>query len=119
MPKINDFLNLIWTLALAYFAWIFFRANTLSDAIVIIGNIFNPATYNLDIQLFDLVADFYLSFILIGILIVIEILWEKYGLIEKLIQTPRILKYVMFFVVVFTIFVLGKWDESDFLYFQF
>jgi D-alanyl-lipoteichoic acid acyltransferase DltB (MBOAT superfamily) len=119
IPHLNNLLNLIWTFVLVYFAWIFFRANSFSDAILIIGNIFNPYTYNADIQLFYYPADFYLSFGLIGLLIVIEILWEKYRLIEILSAKPRYIRWAIMIVALISVMVLGKWDESDFLYFQF
>ena len=119
IPHLNSLLNLIWTFVLVYFAWIFFRANSFNDAILIIGNIFNPYTYNADIQLFYFPADFYLSFGLIGLLIVIEVLWEKYQLIEKLSRKPSYIRWTIMIIALISVVVLGKWDESDFLYFQF
>lgn len=119
IPHLNSLLNLIWTFVLVYFAWIFFRANSFNDALLIIGNIFNPNTYNADIQLFYFPADFYLSFGLIGLLIVIEILWEKYQLIEILSAKPRYIRWAIMIIALISVMVLGKWDESDFLYFQF
>jgi len=119
IPHLNGLMNLIWTFILVYFAWIFFRANSLSDALLIIGNIFNPFSYNTSIQLFYYPADFYLSFGLIGLLIIIEILWEKYRLIETLSARPGYIRWALMVVALIMVMVLGKWDESDFLYFQF
>jgi len=116
---LGNFLNLIWTFGLVYFAWIFFRANNLSDAIHFITNIFDFSTYNMDVQLFHFKADFYLSFVLIGFLAFVEILQEKYNLIQRLTQQKAVVKWLLFFVILGSIFILGKWDESDFLYFQF
>ncbi|MCD4696812.1 MAG: MBOAT family protein [Bacteroidales bacterium] len=116
---VNNFLNLAWTFVLVYFAWIFFRANSFYDALLIIGKIFDLGTYNHAVQLFNFRADFILSFILIGVLIIVEIWQEKYRLVEKLKTQPRIVKWLVFVVVVSSILVLGKWDENDFLYFQF
>ncbi len=111
--------NLVWTFALVLFAWIFFRANSLGDAMLIIGNIFDFSTYDTNVQLFHFKADFYLSFILIGALMIVEIAQEKYNLIEKLRVTGRSAKWGIFLFLLLLIFVLGKWDEADFLYFQF
>ncbi len=119
IPHLNNFINLAWTFVLVYFAWIFFRANSLSDALLIIGNILDFQTWGGAIQLFHFRADFYLSFILIGILILIEILWEKYQLIERLQTQTRLLKWTLMIVIIMSIFILGKWDQNDFLYFQF
>jgi D-alanyl-lipoteichoic acid acyltransferase DltB (MBOAT superfamily) len=119
VPYLNNLINLVWTFVLVYFAWIFFRANSLSDATLIIGNILNPQSYGGDIQLFQFGADFYLSFILIGILIIVEVLWEKFSLIQRLEEQSRMIKWALMIMVVLSIFVLGKWDQNDFLYFQF
>ena len=114
-----NFANLVWTFALVLFAWIFFRANNLGDAMLIIGNIFDFSTYETSIQLFHFKSDFYLSFLLIGALMIVEIAQEKFNLIDKLRVTGRAAKWGIFLFLLFLIFVLGKWDEADFLYFQF
>ncbi len=111
--------NLLLTFALVFFAWIFFRANTIGDAMLIIGNIFSISTYSFDLQLFHFKADFYLAFLLIGTLMIVEIAQEKYNLIEKLRATTRWAKWGLFLFLLLLIFILGKWDEADFLYFQF
>lgn len=116
---IRDSVNLLWTFMLVVFAWIFFRSNNLNDAMLIISNIFDFSTYNTDIQLFHFSIDFYLSFILIGVLILIEIAQEKYNLIKKLQFSKRWVKWGLLILLVLSIFILGKWDETDFLYFQF
>ena len=116
---LHHFLNLSWTFILVYLAWIFFRANSISDAFLVIQNILNFETWDLSVQLFHFTSDFYLAFALIAILIVVEVLQEKYHLVETLKVQPRFLKWILFIVVVAFIIILGKWDESDFLYFQF
>jgi D-alanyl-lipoteichoic acid acyltransferase DltB (MBOAT superfamily) len=117
--SVNKFLNLSWTFVLVYFAWIFFRSNSLTDAFTVIGSIFDFSSYNLNVQLFHFRADFYLSFILIGFLIVVEVFQEKFELVGRLMAIPRLAKWAVFLTMVLAVFVLGKWDESDFLYFQF
>jgi D-alanyl-lipoteichoic acid acyltransferase DltB (MBOAT superfamily) len=118
-PQFVNMGNLLWTFALVFFAWIFFRSNTLGDAVLIIGNIFDFSTYSIDLQLFHFKADFYLAFMLIGVLMLIEFAQEKYNLVQKLKVTSRWAKWGVFLILLFSIFVLGKWDETDFLYFQF
>jgi D-alanyl-lipoteichoic acid acyltransferase DltB (MBOAT superfamily) len=117
--RLESAINLFWTFILVYFAWIFFRANSLNDALLIMGNIVDFSTYNTNIQLFAFASDFYLSFALVGILIITEILIEKYDIVNKHIYSSSILKWIILLALLFAIFVLGKWDENDFLYFQF
>ncbi|MEZ5082526.1 MAG: MBOAT family O-acyltransferase [Bacteroidales bacterium] len=119
LPGLHHLLNLTWTFILVYLAWIFFRANSIGDAFLIIQNIVDFRTWDLSVQLFHFKSDFYLAFALIGVLIVVEVLQERYNLVEKLSDQSRWMKWVLFLLVVAFILVLGKWDESDFLYFQF
>jgi D-alanyl-lipoteichoic acid acyltransferase DltB (MBOAT superfamily) len=117
--RLEKAINLFWTFILVYFAWIFFRANSLNDVWVILGNIVDFSTYNTNIQLFAFASDFYLSFTLVGILVLTEILIEKYDIVNKYIYSSSMLKWIILLALLFAIFVLGKWDENDFLYFQF
>ncbi len=127
--KINNFIGLakkpgllkLWqtiiTFLLVYFAWIFFRANSLSDAILMINNIFAPTVGS--VNLFTFKADLSLSLILISLLLIIEILIEKAQLQMKLINVNRPVKWILLILSLLTIVILGKWESIDFLYFQF
>jgi alginate O-acetyltransferase complex protein AlgI len=127
--KINEFIGLakkpgllkLWqtiiTFLLVYFAWIFFRANSLGNAILIIKKIFTPTSGT--INLFKFKADFAIAFIMISLLIVIEILIEKAQLQMKLRSAARPVKWILLILTLLVIFVLGKWESIDFLYFQF
>lgn len=117
--KIRYLLNLVWTFSLVCFAWIFFRAGSLSEANLIIRNIFDFSAYNFNIQLFHFPSDLYISFVLIAVLIITEFLQEKSGLVQKLIIQPRIIKWAMMLTLLGCIFILGKWNGIDFIYFQF
>ena len=109
--------QVIITVLLAWFAWIFFRANTFSDAILIIKKIFVHSSGNLN--LFSYRIDFVLSLALIGLLIIIEILEEKIQLYSRIKKIAKPIKWIILILILFSIVVLGKWESIDFLYFQF
>lgn len=117
-PALNTALQRLITFALAYFAWIFFRANTLQDALLIIGKMpdFN---YQTPLNLFTYSVDFYISIFLIVLLLVIEILEEKYELYARLRNLPAVYKWAFVTLITLVLFILGVWESSDFLYFQF
>ena len=107
------------TFALVYFSWIFFRANNTADAFQIIGKTFSFSGGS-NLNLFTFNIDFYIAFISIAILLVIELFEEYAQLSQRAMQfVPRAAKWAILVVVIFVIFVLGVWDEADFLYFQF
>jgi alginate O-acetyltransferase complex protein AlgI len=118
MPRLFDLLQVIITCCLAIFAWVFFRANSLSDALYIIKSmlVLKPVE---NLNLFSFAADMYLSIILIVILFIADILEDKYNISEKLRIQPVYMKWAMLAGVVISIFIFGKWEEINFLYFQF
>jgi D-alanyl-lipoteichoic acid acyltransferase DltB (MBOAT superfamily) len=112
-------INLAWTFSLVGIGWIFFRANNIYDVREIFVNILDFSSYNLNLQLFHFPADFYLSFMLIGFLLIVEAGQEKFSLVQKLSFQPRMVKWAMMITILISIFILGKWNEVDFIYFQF
>jgi D-alanyl-lipoteichoic acid acyltransferase DltB (MBOAT superfamily) len=115
--KLNRFLSVLITFTLVNFAWIFFRANNLKEAFIIIQNMFRFSMA--DINLYYYPADLYLAFLSLLILIGVEIglEYQKSPVLVHTIKRPIKLAIVM--SILFDIVVLGKWDSVDFLYFQF
>jgi alginate O-acetyltransferase complex protein AlgI len=117
--KIRHLVNIFWTFSLVSAGWFLFRANSLDETFVIVQKVLDVGSYSFNLQLYHFPADFYLSFVLIGLLVIIEIGEEKFNLVHKLSLQPRSFKWVVMVGAVFTIFILGKWNGTDFLYFQF
>ncbi len=119
--KNNAFITVydtVVTFIIVTFAWIFFRANTMSDAMLIIGNLFDFSAGR-TVNLFRFPADFTIAFISIGLLLLIEILEEYNGLQGKLRIAVKPVKWAILAALVLSVCILGKWNEADFLYFQF
>ena len=103
---------------LVYISWIFFRANDVGDAIYILKSHFvfgGEQTLNL----FRVPADFVLSFVGIGALLVMDFLEERHQISIKLRLLPRPAKWALLGAFVFMILLFAVWNEADFLYFQF
>lgn len=115
---LDNFLQTIITCALAVFAWIFFRAANFNEALYIIKGIWHIQSVE-KLNLFTFQADMYLSIVLIAVLFIVDLLEEKRRFSERLKLSPVYMKWIMLAGIVFSILVLGKWDQVDFLYFQF
>ncbi len=111
--------EIIITYILVVFAWIFFRANTLNDAFLIIGNIFPFEIGQLELNLFYFKSDFYIAIFVISFLMLYEIAQERFEIDLKIKKSPSIVKWFILILGIFSIALLGKWEEVDFLYFQF
>ena len=117
-PNLLKFWQICITFLLVYFAWIFFRANSLSDAVLIIGKTFDFSSTT-SLNLYRIPAEFYLSIFSILFLFITEIFIEYFQLVQRIKLMPRVLKYAMLVVMLASIFIIGVWEEVDFLYFQF
>jgi len=118
-PALYKFTQVFVTFVLVYFAWIFFRANNTQDAFLIIRNSFQ-FSQGAALNLFQFRVDFYIALLAIALLLVVEYFEEYTGLYSRIkIQVPRAWKWAMLTVVIFGVLILGVWQGTDFLYFQF
>ncbi len=117
-PGFHRILQQFTTFALAYFAWIFFRARSLQDATQIISGMLHP-DFSVQLNLNEFRADFYLSFLLILILLIVEIFEEQYNLYKQIRLLPKFYKWSLAGAIGLALLLLGIWEASDFIYFQF
>ena len=118
VPLLQKLLQILITFVLVYFSWIFFRANSLSDAVLFIKGTFHFSNQTA-INVYRIPSEFYIAIIGIIVLIGVEILQEITNLSEKLAKLPLLLKWILLLLLIFVIFVFGVWEGVDFLYFQF
>ncbi|MFT4643965.1 MBOAT family O-acyltransferase [Candidatus Marifrigoribacter sp. Uisw_064] len=114
VPSIKEFLRIIITFIITTFAWIFFRANSLTDAFNYISGIFNESLFKLpDIRPTDL---FILLFIFIGIE------WSGrrnlYALETFGAKWKKPIRLIFYYSLIVALFVFGR-KEMEFIYFQF
>lgn len=111
------------TYILTAFAWIFFRANTLIDAKLIVCNLFNWRWDTLD--LFNLGLgreDMLLAIVLVIFLIVVEMIQRKKDIRVKLQQQCLPIRWSVYLLLIFSIIMFGIYgdlSEASFIYFQF
>ncbi|EDS77455.1 probable poly(beta-D-mannuronate) O-acetylase [Clostridium botulinum C str. Eklund] len=124
IPKVHDFIKVVITFILVDFAWIFFRANSMSDAIYIIKNLFNISSSShtgINI-LFNLGLDkvsFIVGIVSILIMETVHLIQEKIDIIENLEKSPIVFRWLCYYTVIFSIIVFGVFQQSQFIYFQF
>jgi len=117
-PNIKEFSFMMITFAMTVFAWIFFRANSISHAISYISEIFSPSLFT--IQLFPGITKAMIVLGLILIFVIIEWLGrEQQYAIQKLglnWKTPY--RYAMYYIIIISLFWFGG-KGQQFIYFQF
>lgn len=116
IPRVHKFIQILVTFVLACFAWVFFRANTMQDAFVVIKGIlsFRGPIYIGQWQ--------HLIYAVGGILflLVVETLTEWKGLISLPINSNHwAIQQIKYATIIILILLIGVFDGSQFIYFQF
>lgn len=124
-------LSRLFVFSFLCFAWIFFRANTVSDAFYIISNSFT----GIRAQFHQIVEDrearntllylgqgqgmFILSVFLIIFLEIIQKILRRTNIADWVYQRPKLVRYSIYYIMIFTILFLGVFSKAKFIYFQF
>ncbi len=124
-PKAGDnpFLNVLlvlFTFHLITFAWIFFRASSTSDAFTIIKRIYNSlGMLPTLLKIYPFTSELLISFALIATLIFVEILDERKSIWERIRTQPAFVRWAVYFALIFSLLILGKWGLAEFIYMSF
>lgn len=113
--SVGNSLNISLTFILVSFAWIFFRANTMTQALGIIKSIliYKPGFFIGQPDYF-----FYSMLALLSLLVYecsLEFKWRKVSFAEMNVS----FRMISYGVLIFTIILFGVFDGSQFIYFQF
>lgn len=115
--------NVLITFVLVTFAWIFFRANSLSDAFYVFCNMFDLNLKNILVQIKSIGFDnFDLLIMLFGIsfVLIIEYFFRNKDLLSELYSKQNIIKYIIFLIIFFVVIIFGCYgpgfNNSEFIY---
>lgn len=120
-------LNTLLTFVIVCFAWIFFRANTLADAVYIITHMFSDISQYAHIHTMALkfrgmglkVPDVVTSVLFIMILIAIESL-QKNEVVCNIVRSYRLVRWPVYYLMLIVIVISAtKNPAGNFIYFQF
>lgn len=104
------------TFLLVTLAWIFFRANTIQDALFIYEKLF----FDIDLKLFINSETFAISFVALLVLFFKdfgdEFLSNKYSLLDN---SNQFIRYFSIATILLLILLIGTFDNNQFIYFQF
>lgn len=123
---LNKIIFIPFIFAIVCFAWIFFRANTFSDAIFLVKNInLNNISNFTDGKIYELgliKPEFILALIAVGMLIIFEWTHKKINISRLLTQQILPVRWSFYLIVVFVLIIFGVYGENqvtEFIYFQF
>jgi len=118
LPNIREFIAVVITFTITTFAWIFFRAESMSHAFGYIAGIFNESI--ISYTSIDKNVKVLTCIILVIFFVIIE--WigrDKQYAIEGFGKTKyRLFNWSIYYILIILIFVFGG-AQQDFIYFQF
>ncbi len=132
LPILQHSIRVFITFNLVSFAWIFFRANTVTDAFYIISNIFTNVGYVLR----NITAigtgqgiissslgldkhDIYISILAILFLLLVEMFQRAQSFREWVNSKPIVMRWSFYYLILFSILLFGIFQQNQFIYFQF
>jgi D-alanyl-lipoteichoic acid acyltransferase DltB (MBOAT superfamily) len=118
LPSIKEFFQMILTFALVVFGWIFFRADTIHQAIEYIGGIFDMSFFSAP-YLRAFMTRFLPLFLTLALLIIVE--WFQRNKEHGLVFSGKTPKVVRWLIYLFFIYLVHRYqgDSATFIYFQF
>ncbi len=113
--------NIVITFILVCFAWIFFRANNIYDAGVLISNSLQLDINQLSLNMFakNSEAELIFAILFIGFMEMIHLLVKGQKVEVFLAQKPTIVRWGIYVLFVNLIIYFGIFQQGAFIYFQF
>lgn len=117
-PRFREFVSMLSTAILTTFAWIFFRSETLNQALLYISGIFSASLFTFpDLSHFDRWA---ITLLLLTIFFAIE--WSgrerAYAIAGLGLGWDRVYRWALYFTLIACLFIFSGQDKP-FIYFQF
>jgi alginate O-acetyltransferase complex protein AlgI len=126
MPRLHSYFKVLITFSWVCFAWIFFRANTISDAFYIIynlfvgwGKVFTVKGLRNVLFVTNLRFEFIVSFISIGLLLFVQLMERRGNLIDRFSEKPVWIRWPVYYFLLLAIVLCGNFGSKQFIYFQF
>ena len=117
-PTLKEFLSILFTFSLTVFAWIFFRSNTIDQALGYISRIFSASFFSVPL----VKVDMYDSYIYALVVLFIIIEWlgreQKYALAQVMPNKPKVYRWAFYYLLIVIIFIFAG-SNQEFIYFQF
>lgn len=121
IPGLYSVFQILTTFILTCVAWVFFRAKDVHEAFYILAHIFNKSESN-NVMIANsefTVQDFTLSIVLILFLSFVSFHRRNKSIIAYFMNKSVWLRYSVYLLLISTIFYLGVFEETQFIYFQF
>jgi D-alanyl-lipoteichoic acid acyltransferase DltB (MBOAT superfamily) len=126
MPQLLTSLKVLITFFLVSFAWIFFRANSISDALYIVAHLFTGWGTLFRFDLFESIPlwkplrfELMVGIASIAVLTFVHLLQGRGNVIQIVSQKPIWIRWSVYYSILLSILLFGHFGSKEFIYFQF
>jgi len=123
MPRVFAGWRILFTFALVTFAWVFFRAQSLSDAMYVVTHFYRMGNFHLkelDVFHVGLVrSDLLTSVILAAIALIVESLIANQNVTARNLWQMRPMRWALYYACAYSIIFYGVFERLEFIYFRF
>ena len=110
----------VLTFHLVLVAWVFFRAESLSDAMTVFSRIAASASELPRLLRVRIMGrEILFSMALIALLVAVEAVDELRSMWARLESRPRYQRWAVYYALIAGLVVLGTWNQQQFVYMQF
>ena len=125
-PRIYKAVKVLTTFILIDFAWIFFRANSLSDAFTIMRRLFYDWSFPLTKSSLSAINQYGLSrrqllavVFFTAVMFFADILSEKKDILQRINEQPLLVRWGIYYFITYIILFFGTAGSKPFIYFRF
>lgn len=115
LPKFSEFMKVLLTFSLTVFAWIFFRAKSVSEAVQYIAGIFSPSLF---VKPAVSESSLIISLLVVGFLLVEWLGRTGKFALSNISSLPVPLRWSFYFCLILLMFIY-QGEAQTFIYFQF
>lgn len=119
IPRFHKALRIFITFHVVAFAWIFFRANSISDAFFMISNMLPLDIAHLSLPKAVDLSYLVVALVAIAVLTLSEVLQRHLRIDAALRTTPGWFRWSFCYLLIFAIILFSRRDASQFIYTQF
>jgi alginate O-acetyltransferase complex protein AlgI len=117
-PTVHKIVQVAITFTLVCFAWIFFRANTFSDALYVIKHIVTDVPrrgflVGMGRPRFAILA------LSISLMEIVQVIQRRKDILALLASQPSWIRWTIYYCLILAILLFGQFGKKQFIYFQF
>lgn len=116
-PNLKELFQVVITFLLTVIAWVFFRSNTITDAVLYVSKLFDSSLFSVPTLNKAALG----TLILIAFLLIVE--WfgreNNYGIEKTFSNSPQLIRWSFYAFIILLLGLFMATNETPFIYFQF